>query len=492
MKPVVHRPRAKPDVTLSRCSKACRKVLGGASVETAGVRRLEFVEGPKDTASSTQVAYNFRTCAAYKDLSIGVMIAGDSGRPGGAIYKPWFASPQQRLQGVSPGHRTQEECIVAAWLVGSERSAPHQLYSEFGQVRRWTCENMEKRFLHGLHSQWGMVENDVRAFDGFINRDGWPTSQPSRWPEDVRQRWLATRQGVDYMNTENADDYGDAWTLPDADLCVDMSDGGIYGWRFFKLGQIVETTLIFVAGPNASSPLGNHMMGSKLRTQNKRCMDETTSHITTLRTASGQEVNTLEEAPFEDTAPFFVACVRAAMRAGLDAAIEAGIDILLLARISGGRYASAWVGAMTQDFYRKLVEDLLKEEVVVTREAGVDDTACSGQDAAPVPNRDTASGQDAAPVPNRDTASGQDELETHPGSAHDASASGQISRDPPSKRRRMDNGDEDADQGVEMPCETTSDAFPACAFAFSSPGVLMPRTMPRGAFFQNVIMPWID
>ena len=85
MKPVVHRPRAKPDVTLSRCSKACRKVLGGASVETAGVRRLEFVEGPKDTASSTQVAYNFRTCAAYKDLSIGVMIARNSGRPGGAI-----------------------------------------------------------------------------------------------------------------------------------------------------------------------------------------------------------------------------------------------------------------------------------------------------------------------------------------------------------------------------------------------------------------------
>ena len=100
------------------------------------------------------------------------------------------------------------------------------------------------------------------------------------------------------------------------------------------------------------------------------------------------------------------------MRAGLDAAIEAGIDIILLARISGGIYAGAWRGAMAREFYRKLVEDLLKEEVVVTRGAGVDDTACSGQDAAPVPNRDTASGQDAAPVPNRDTASGQDELET--------------------------------------------------------------------------------
>ena len=47
------------------------------------------------------------------------------------------------------------------------------------------------------------------------------------------------------------------------------------------------------------------------------------------------------------------------MRAGLDAAIEAGIDVIVLARISGGIYAGAWKYAMTRDFYRKLVEDLL-------------------------------------------------------------------------------------------------------------------------------------
>ena len=80
------------------------------------------------------------------------------------------------------------------------------------------------------------------------------------------------------------------------------------------------------------------------------------------------------------------------------------------------------------------------------------DTA-SGNDAAPHPDQDTASGEGAAPNPDRDTVSGQDEPEIEPGSAHDGSASGQISRDPPSKRRRTDNGDEDADQGVEMPCE---------------------------------------
>jgi len=70
-------------------------------------------------------------------------------------------------------------------------------------------------------------------------------------------------------------------------------------------------------------------------------------------------------------------------------------------------------------------------------DAAVQDDTASGQDTAPVPDRGTASRQDAAPIPNRDMASGQDELETRPGSAHDGSASEQIS----------------ADQGVEMPRE---------------------------------------
>ena len=212
-----------------------------------------------------------------------------------------------------------------------------------------------------------------------------------------------------------------------------------------------------------------------LRTQNQRCINEATIHFNTLRPIE-VGIDVIEEAAIEEAAPFFVACVRAAMRAGLDAAIEAGIDVIVLARISGGIYAGAWRGKMTQEFYRKLVEDLLEEEVVV-KVASPSTPTASGQDAAPDP-------QDSAPVPNRDTASGQYELETQPGSAHDGSASGQISEGPPSKRRRMDNGEEDADQGVEMPCDPHSFSAVECR--------AMPRTMPRGAFFQNVIMPWID
>ena len=282
------------------------------------------------------------------------------------------------------------------------------------------------------------------------------------------------KAGVDYVHTQMPLDYGDAWILPDADLCVDESDGGPSGKRVFKLDKIVRTTLIFVAGPNASLRRGKHMMCSMLRTQNQRCLDETTNVVWVA--SSGQGLKKCEEAVIEEKAPFFVACVRAAMRAGLDAAIEAGIDVIVLARISGGIYAGAWRGKMTQEFYRKLVEDLLEEEVVV-KVASPSTPTASGQDAAPDP-------QDSAPVPNRDTASGQDELETHPGSAHDGSASGQISRDPPSKRRRMDEGGDEDDSGA-VPAEHSS-------LDLSCLGVVMPREMPRGALFQQVLMPWVS
>ena len=482
MQPVVHRPRGKRNVVVSRCS---RPFVAGCG----RVQRLTICGGGLDLAGCTQVAYREWT-ASGQVSRIGVMIAGNSGRPGGSIYKPWFSSPQQRLQGVHPGHRTQEHSILSSWLVGSERPAPHISLAENGiQFPRQTYENMEDRFLRCLHRKWGMVENDVKAFKGFIAEDGRPITDPSRWPDDVRQRWLATMQGVDYVNTQHAGDYEEAWTLPDADLCVDESDGGPSGWRVFKLDKIVRTTLIFVAGPNASNGWGHSMMGSVLRTRNKRCIDEasSTSNVELRRTASGLEVNNIEKA-----APFFVSCVRNAMRAGLDAAIEAGIDVIVLARISGGIYAGAWHRAMTRDFYRKLVEDLLEESVAITV-----------YDIDPVPNRDTASGQDAAPVPNRDTASGQHEPKIEPGSAHDGSASGQISRDPPPKRRRMDKGGSDPDAYEWLPEEDLLEWWEETEAMMiededvyqgvdAVPGVRIPRSMPRGAFFQSVIMPWVD
>ena len=136
-------------------------------------------------------------------------------------------------------------------------------------------------------------------------------------------------------------------------------------------------------------------------------------------------------------------------------------------------------------------------------DAAMQDDMASGRDTAPVPDRDTASGQDAAPVPVRDTASGQHEPKIEPGSAHDGSASGQISRDPPPKRRRMVKGGSDPDAYERLPDEDLLDADEETIFMMiqdddvyqdrdAVPGVRIPRSMPRGAFFQKVIMPWVD
>ena len=216
------------------------------------------------------------------------------------------------------------------------------------------------------------------------------------------------------------------------------------------------------------------MMSSTLRTKNKECIEETFR----FNTASGQDVE------IERAAPFFVECIRAAMRAALDAAIEAGIDVILLARVSGGIYAGAWRTKMTQRFYRKLVVDLLAEEVVIVLEENVFDTA-SGQDAAPGPDR--------PPHPTTDHPS-QDEPEIEPGSAQAGSASGhddfELARPmdddqlllrsaPRNTRRRLAEGDADpvaADNSLRQ---------------WLQPGVVMPHSMPRGAFFQRVVMPWI-
>ena len=86
MQPVVHRPRGTRHVVVSRCSRpfvaGCRRV-----------QRLTICGGGLDLAGCTQVAYREWT-ASGQVSRIGVMIAGDSGRPGGSIYKPWFSSPQ--------------------------------------------------------------------------------------------------------------------------------------------------------------------------------------------------------------------------------------------------------------------------------------------------------------------------------------------------------------------------------------------------------------
>ena len=59
-------------------------------------------------------------------------------------------------------------------------------------------------------------------------------------------------QGVVYVSTQHPNSWGDAWTLANADLCVERSDPHNLTDRYFQLDSIAATVLVFVAGPNAN------------------------------------------------------------------------------------------------------------------------------------------------------------------------------------------------------------------------------------------------
>ena len=114
MQPVVHRPRGTRDVVVSRCSRpfvaGCRRV-----------QRLTICGGGLDLAGCTQVAYREWT-ASGQVSRIGVMIAGNSGRPGTGIYNPWFSS-----------HAGTQHIVILASRFGTP-SAAHQLSREWDSV----------------------------------------------------------------------------------------------------------------------------------------------------------------------------------------------------------------------------------------------------------------------------------------------------------------------------------------------------------------------
>ena len=121
MQPVVHRPRGTRDVVVSRCSRpfvaGCRRV-----------RRLTICGGGLDFAACTQTAYREWT-ASGQVSRIGVMIAGNSGRPGGSIYKPWFSSPQHarapcRATRGAPQQRSYPGACAPAFVCGRAVGPP--------------------------------------------------------------------------------------------------------------------------------------------------------------------------------------------------------------------------------------------------------------------------------------------------------------------------------------------------------------------------------
>lgn len=150
---------------------------------------------------------------------IGLMIAGNNGRPGGSVGEGLGSIPivSQGMvdSGVLGKLKTQEESVVSDWLdavAGSEHEARSRVF------RSTIC---------GL---WGQKARGS--------------------PETI--------QGVNYKTSTDARDYDRAWVVRDANLEHD--------------GECTAT-LVFVAGPNANRSAGN-TGGSMRETFSQKAHDE--------------------------------------------------------------------------------------------------------------------------------------------------------------------------------------------------------------------------
>lgn len=151
---------------------------------------------------------------------IGIMIAGNAGRPCGAC-----GGVNGRIQKLHAGHRTQEEDVISCWFLTECQGS-----KQYNQLYQDT--------LDGL---WGLVD-----------RTG--TSQDTK-----------TIQGIDYVHSTCSKDYAKAWYVRYCSVSRKLWDSRRRRYKYDLKGARAPCDLIFVAGPNAGA--SNHPTGSTARTK---------------------------------------------------------------------------------------------------------------------------------------------------------------------------------------------------------------------------------
>jgi len=182
-----------------------------------------------------------------------------------------------------------------------------------------------KLFRETISEAWGMVEVESEAPD--------------------------TLQGVNYVNATIAEEYADAWLVPDVQLSPKAikaksqqdESGDQLGDEpnvelIFDTKNKFPCALVFVGGPNAGA--SNRSEGSMARTLNKRSVDDY---------------------------DFFKDCVKVALREGFDVMIQEGFEVAIVARISCGIYAGGHKERINDEFVA-IVDSILEEPITTCHE----------------------------------------------------------------------------------------------------------------------------
>ena len=218
----------------SRGKKACRNPHGGffshsgaapAAAATIAAPAAAAAGGTPAIADGvhavTEEAPGGATTVAsnYKGKRVGLMVAANSGRPGGSVGRMGGSGGinHDKIRG---DHKTQEEDIVSNWLITSAKK-----------------EGREHVFKTAVGGRWGFNGGGANDF--------------------------MTIQGVDYVNTTDSSSYRQpAHVVPDAWVSPKTSTG------YFCKKDRYQVDLVFVAGPNACASKGG--IGSMDRTANTK------------------------------------------------------------------------------------------------------------------------------------------------------------------------------------------------------------------------------
>jgi len=230
---------------------------------------------------------------------IGMMVCGNSGKPGGYVngYN-YNAKNQYGKVLVHPYYGTQEEDLVSNCIM----SAPSKK------------EKFKELFMVGNTFRWGLKNNDATPH---------------------------TIQGVNYITTEDANDYGEAWATEPQDMwqkqcfqtCYDDAGApGLYVEKRYNKARTYKATLVFVSGPNGKAAKGD--TSSTKRTKNKKAAKNFT---------------------------FFKECAKAAIRAGIDAMADKGVTVAFVGLVSAGLYNP--YGYRYTGGFEDMVNEILKEQV---------------------------------------------------------------------------------------------------------------------------------
>ncbi len=144
--------------------------------------------------------------------NIAIIVAGNHGKPGGGIQNHNYEFTPQMASHTN--HKTQEESLIASWLINECGNDPRKKQTLFQQT---------------IQYKWGFHPN---------------------------QNHNTTIQGVDYTSTRKAQDYGDAWSVNNIPVSQQSP---------------LKAGFIFVAGPNINSNLRDRSgTGSMARTLNQK------------------------------------------------------------------------------------------------------------------------------------------------------------------------------------------------------------------------------